>query len=52
MRPMCSPYWVRAMRKHSKIGLHHFYRPRKWGDGVGGASWGSATYTADAAAKM
>jgi len=46
------PYWVRAMRKNSKIGLHHFYRPRKWGDGSDEPSWGSATYTADAAARM
>ena len=46
------PYWVRAMRKNSKIGLHHFYRPRKWGDGSDAPSWGSATYTADAAARM
>jgi spore germination cell wall hydrolase CwlJ-like protein len=46
------PYWVRAMRKNSKIGLHNFYRPRKWGDGSDEPSWGSATYTADAAAKM
>jgi len=46
------PYWVRAMRKNAKIGLHHFYRPRKWGDGSDEPSWGSATYTADAAAKM
>ena len=47
-----SPYWVRAMRKHAKIGLHNFYRPRRWGDGEEAPSWGSATYTADAAAKM
>ena len=46
------PYWVRAMKKNSKIGLHHFYRPRRWGDGSDAPSWGSATYTADAAAKM
>jgi len=46
------PYWVRAMRKNAKIGLHHFYRPRKWGDGSDEPSWGSATYTADAASKM
>jgi len=46
------PWWVRAMRKHSKIGLHNFYRPRKWGEGDDAPSWGSATYTADAAAKM
>ncbi len=47
-----NPYWVRAMKKNAKIGLHHFYRPRKWGDGGEAPSWGSATYTADAAAKM
>jgi spore germination cell wall hydrolase CwlJ-like protein len=47
-----SPYWVRAMRKHAKIGLHHFYRPWRWGEGEEAPSWGSATYTADAAAKM
>jgi spore germination cell wall hydrolase CwlJ-like protein len=46
------PYWVRAMKKNSKIGLHNFYRPRKWGAGDEAPSWGSATYTADAAAKM
>ena len=46
------PYWVRAMKKNSKIGLHNFYRPRKWGDGSDEPSWGSAIYTADAAKKM
>jgi hypothetical protein len=46
------PYWVRAMHKNAKIGLHTFYRPRRWGDGADEPSWGSATYTADAAAKM
>jgi spore germination cell wall hydrolase CwlJ-like protein len=46
------PYWVRAMKKHAKIGLHHFYRPRLWGDGADAPAWGSATYTADAATKM
>jgi hypothetical protein len=47
-----SPYWVRAMKKHAKIGLHHFYRPRKWGEGDEAPSWGSAAYTVEAAAKM
>ena len=47
-----NPYWVRAMHRNAKIGLHTFYRPRKWGDGSDAPSWGSATYTADAAAKM
>ena len=35
------PYWVRSMRKHKKIGLHTFYRPRKWGDGEEAPSWGT-----------
>jgi hypothetical protein len=46
------PYWVRAMKKNAKIGLHSFYRPHRWGDGADAPSWGSASYTADAAAKM
>jgi hypothetical protein len=40
------------MKPLSHIGLHHFYRPRKWGDGADAPSWGNAVYTADAAAKM
>jgi len=26
------PWWVRTMRKHHKIGMHIFYRPRNWAD--------------------
>jgi spore germination cell wall hydrolase CwlJ-like protein len=36
------PWWVRTMRKHHKIGVHIFYRPRKWGDGSDEPAWGSA----------
>jgi len=46
------PYWVRAMHKNARIGLHTFYRPRRWGDGADEPAWGSASYTADAAARM
>jgi spore germination cell wall hydrolase CwlJ-like protein len=28
------PSWVNEMRKLHKIGVHSFYRPRAWGDGV------------------
>jgi spore germination cell wall hydrolase CwlJ-like protein len=35
------PYWVRSMRRLKKIGLHSFYRPRKWGDGSDAPSWGA-----------
>jgi spore germination cell wall hydrolase CwlJ-like protein len=34
------PWWVRTMRKHKKIGVHIFYRPRKWGDGSDEPKWG------------
>ena len=27
------PSWVNEMRKIHKIGVHSFYRPRRWGDG-------------------
>ena len=46
------PSWVGTMNKHAKIGLHIFYRPRLWGDGADKPSWGSPTYTAEAAQKM
>jgi Cell Wall Hydrolase len=46
------PWWVRAMSRTSKIGLHNFYRPRKWGDGSDAPSWGSVSYTAELAAKI
>ena len=26
-----NPWWVRTMTKHSKIGVHIFYRPTRWG---------------------
>ena len=47
-----SPWWVRSMKRHAKIGLHNFYRPRKWGDRAEAPSWGSAGYTADVANKL
>jgi len=40
------------MHKLSRIGVHTFYRPRRWGDGADAPSWGSAQTTAEAAAKM
>lgn len=45
------PYWVRSMRKHKKIGLHTFYRPRKWGDGSDAPAWGVGP-SADLVAKL
>jgi spore germination cell wall hydrolase CwlJ-like protein len=37
------PWWVREMRRLDRIGVHTFYRPRKWGDGAGSPVWGDAT---------
>lgn len=36
------PWWVRTMNKLDKIGVHTFYRPRKWGDGADRPAWGDA----------
>ncbi|MEX0751666.1 MAG: cell wall hydrolase [Xanthobacteraceae bacterium] len=46
------PDWVREMKKLYKIGVHTFYRPRAWGDGSDAPSWGTATATAEAMAKL
>jgi spore germination cell wall hydrolase CwlJ-like protein len=45
------PWWVRTMRKLTRIGVHSFYRPRRWGDGEDAPSWGN-TATREAAAKL
>jgi spore germination cell wall hydrolase CwlJ-like protein len=34
------PWWVGTMRKLSRIGVHTFYRPRRWGDGSDEPIWG------------
>jgi hypothetical protein len=34
------PWWVRTMRKLSRIGVHTFYRPHRWGDGADAPIWG------------
>jgi spore germination cell wall hydrolase CwlJ-like protein len=46
-----NPLWVRKMRKLSRIGVHSFYRPHRWGDGEEAPSWGSAA-TAGTAANL
>jgi hypothetical protein len=46
------PYWVRSMRRLTRIGLHTFYRPRAWGDGSDEITWGSAVATAEAVRAM
>jgi spore germination cell wall hydrolase CwlJ-like protein len=35
-----NPWWVRTMTKHTKLGIHIFYRPKRWGDGEEIPVWG------------
>jgi spore germination cell wall hydrolase CwlJ-like protein len=46
------PWWVRTMRKIDRIGVHTFYRPRRWGDGADLPVWGDAEQTAEALSKL
>ena len=46
------PGWVREMTRMHKLGVHTFYRPRKWGDGSGAPQWGDAAATAEATRKL
>ena len=46
------PGWVREMTKMHRLGVHTFYRPRAWGDGVEAPEWGDEASTADAARRL
>jgi spore germination cell wall hydrolase CwlJ-like protein len=46
------PWWVRTMTKLHKLGVHTFYRPRKWGDGSDIPVWGDVKTTAAIAATL
>jgi spore germination cell wall hydrolase CwlJ-like protein len=46
------PWWARTMTKLHKLGVHTFYRPRKWGDGADAPQWGTGEATAEAAEKL
>lgn len=46
------PSWARSMRKLSKIGIHMFYRPVKWGNGDAAPSWGSAEAASGSAKNL
>jgi spore germination cell wall hydrolase CwlJ-like protein len=41
------PRWVREMRRLDRIGVHTFYRPRRWGDGARSPVWGGASAKAE-----
>ena len=36
----------------SRLGVHTFYRPKRWGDGAGAPVWGDAAATAEVAKKL
>jgi spore germination cell wall hydrolase CwlJ-like protein len=46
------PSWVREMTKMHKLGVHTFYRPRRWGDGSDKPEWSDAATTAEASRKL
>src|SRR5215472_4537936 len=46
------PGWVREMTKMHRLGVHTFYRPRAWGDGVEAPEWGDEVSTAEAAKRL
>jgi spore germination cell wall hydrolase CwlJ-like protein len=46
------PWWVRTMTRLHKLGVHTFYRPRKWGDGSEIPVWGDVKTTAAIAAAL
>jgi hypothetical protein len=46
------PAWARTMHKLYRIGVHTFYRPRRWGDGAEAPSWGTARETTEVVGKL
>ncbi len=37
-----SPWWKRTMTKYKTLGIHIFYRPKRWGDGSDEPTWDPA----------
>ena len=46
------PNAIRIVRKMHKLGVHTFYRPRKWGDGEDAPEWGDPEATQESAKKL
>ena len=46
------PSWVHEMTKMYKLGVHTFYRPKRWGDGADAPEWGNAAATAEASKNL
>jgi len=43
------PRWVHEMRRLDRIGVHTFYRPRRWGTGKAAPAWGDTQAAASSA---
>lgn len=41
-----SPWWKRTMNKYKTLGIHIFYRPKRWGDGSDEPTWDPAAVEA------
>jgi spore germination cell wall hydrolase CwlJ-like protein len=46
------PSWVHEMTRMYKLGVHTFYRPKRWGDGADAPEWGDAASTAAASKNL
>ena len=46
------PGWVREMTKMHRLGVHTFYRPRAWGDGVEAPEWGDEASTIESTRRL
>ncbi len=46
------PGWVSEMKKMHKLGVHIFYRPRKWGDGGDAPEWSDPETTQSIAKSL
>jgi spore germination cell wall hydrolase CwlJ-like protein len=46
------PSWVHEMTKMYRLGVHTFYRPKRWGDGATAPEWGDAAATAAASKNL
>ena len=46
------PSWVHEMTKMYQLGVHTFYRPKRWGDGAAAPEWGDAATTAAASKNL
>jgi hypothetical protein len=46
------PSWVHELTRMYKLGVHTFYRPKRWGDGADAPEWGDPAATAAAAKNL